>query len=248
MYFRRDRDEHREHDPRLVAKGRELLTRADFTKKGVLRDYGLKGVIRVSLGGQEGRDATRIVCRSIRTALDKVRISAQDLQYVLKGLFKVQPDIALDEFLLPTPLRQNRFVLERAYGLEGPIAGLGSDTLGAWADRAPVVRYPLLGGGLNLFLGGHDDDAGELSPVFLALLHRAPDKPAFLGNFWDRLHPHGWSGSLADVLMRRRAGIKPLEEHPSADVRHWVADMDGEFDRWIESERARDRQHEGTFE
>ncbi len=248
MYFYREREEKREHDPRLVAKGRELLARADFTKQGMLRDYGLKGVIRISLAGDAGRDTARTVCRSIRGALDKVRISSQDLQHVLKGLFQVHPDIALDEFLLPTPLPRNRFVLERAYGLEGPIASLDSEILATWADRDPGVRYPLIGGGLNLFLGGHDEDAGELSPVFLALLDRAPEKRAFLGNFWDRLHPHGWSGSLADVLLRRRARIKSLEDHPSAVVRQWVADMDGEFDRWIESERSRDRQHEESFE
>ena len=248
MYFYRDREEKRDHDPRLVAKGRDLLARADFTKQGMLRDYGLKGVIRISLAGDAGRETARTVCRSIRAALDKVRISSQDLQYILKGLFQVHPDIALDEFLLPTPLRRNRFVLERAYGLEGPIAGPDSKILAAWAAHDPAVRYPLLGGGLNLFLDGHDEDAGELSPVFLALLDRAPDKRAFLGNFWDRLHPHGWSGSLADVLLRRRARIKPLKDHPSADVRRWVTDMEGELDRWIESERARDRRHEESFE
>lgn len=37
----------------------------------------------------------------------------------------------------------------------------------------PVVRYPLLGGSLNLFLGGHDEDAGEFSPDFLTLLPRS---------------------------------------------------------------------------
>lgn len=248
MYFYRDRKEDRVFHPRLIDCGRSLLPKADFSKKEVLRDHGMKIITRVCLSGAEGREAARAVCRAVRAGLETVHISSRDLQQLLTGLFEVHADIALDEFLLCSPTRRSRSLFERSHALAEPLAVVPVEKLAAWADIDPVERYTLIASCLSLFVERHDEDAGTLSPLFLDLLGRASDKTAFLGDFWERLHPRGWSGSLADVLTRRRARIQPLDQHPEPAVRQWVTDMQPEFERWITSERARDRQREESFE
>jgi len=79
-------------------------------------------------------------------------------------------------------------------------------------------------------------------------LNHAPDKRAFLGNDWSRLCPHSWRGSLADILVRRRAAIATLGDNIGGEVRQWVTDMLPELDRRIEHERERNRESEQSFE
>jgi len=79
-------------------------------------------------------------------------------------------------------------------------------------------------------------------------LSHAPNKKEFLGDFWMRLHPHSWSGSLADILYKRKRQLLTLYEFADADVRAWVEEMLPEIDRWIESERNRERGGEESFE
>jgi hypothetical protein len=88
----------------------------------------------------------------------------------------------------------------------------------------------------------------SISAVFLSVLGHAPDKCAFLGEFYHRVHPRSWSGSLAIILAKRKAQLAALEDHADADVRQWVADAQSELDRWIESETGREREQEESFE
>src|ERR1043165_572845 len=99
-----------------------------------------------------------------------------------------------------------------------------------------------------MFRSKMDEEEGPISSHFLEVLDRAPDKPTFLGDFWQRIHPRGWSGSLTDVLVGRRGRLTQLETHGDASVRQWVADMQPDFDRWIDSERSREREKEESFE
>ena len=76
----------------------------------------------------------------------------------------------------------------------------------------------------------------------------APDKRAFLGDNLSRLHPGSWSGSLASILIQRRAAITTLGDNVGGEVRQWVTDMLPELERWIEHESKRDREDEQSFE
>lgn len=249
MHFYRDREVGRERDQRLIQCGRDLLRRADFSDNSAYRDYGLRTVIKISLAGEDGKDAAVDVCRGIRAALEEYRVSSHDISYMLDGLFGAQPFVALDELLLPTPARRNQHLFDASFGFGTPLEKLDPSTLCAWADRDAAVRYPLLGQCLSMFKtsrGG--DDEGNISPLFLDVLAKAPDKPAFLGDFWERIHPRAWSGSLADVLIGRRTRLKELETHPDASIRRWVADMQPKFEQWLETERTREREKEESFE
>jgi hypothetical protein len=78
------------------------------------------------------------------------------------------------------------------------------------------------------FSGGNfrvaSDGGTDPSPLFLQVMSRAPDKDRFLGNIWNRLHPSGWIGSLADILERRKAALLGLVAHP--EVQAWLAEQE----------------------
>lgn len=248
MHFFRDCKEARVPCPCLIEVGRDLFIQADFSKKGPIRDFGMHTVIRICLAGDEGGDAARQVCANICKVLENVYISSQELSYIFKALFETQPLIALDTFLLPQPSYRNRQLFDSDFGMGTSIEVMDSTILRQWADIEPTERYPLLGQCLSMFGQKNDGDNMELSTLFLSILDQAPDKRLFLGNFWDRLHPRSWSGSLVDILVRRKTQVRKLVEHSDAEVMAWVAEIIPELDRWIEIERGRERKREESFE
>jgi hypothetical protein len=167
---------------------------------------------------------------------------------VLKALFETHPLIALDEFLLPELKPRNRGLFEGDFGSGTPVEDVGADILRQWADVDPERRYPLLGKSIAMFKRQQGEEENGVSGLFLDILGHAPDKRAFLGDVWSRIHPRSWSGSLADILARRRAAISALGDNVGGEVQRWVVDILPELDRWIEHERKRDRDDEQSFE
>lgn len=248
MHFYRDREEGRQRAPSLIAVGRELLLCADFGKKQSLRDFGLHTVIRVCCAGPDGAATLREICARVRAGLETVHLSSYDLGYVLKALFETHPLIALDEFLLPELRPRNRGLFEGGFGSGTPVEDGSAETLVQWANIDPDRRYPLLGKSIPMFKRQQGEEENGVSTLFLEILGHAPDKRAFLGDIWSRLQPRGWSGSLADILVRRRAAITTLGDNVGGEVRQWVTDTLPELERWIEHERKRDREGEQSFE
>ena len=245
-FFSQDRKVVNVQSEALVSVGRDLLLRADFK---ALCDYSAHAVIDCCLAGEGGKDASENVCAAFRTALDSYHDSSSNYQETLKSLFETQPFVALDAFLLPTRTSGLGFGL----GFEDqlPIEKLMPETLHEWALRDSNLRYPLIGKCLRLFSTKTDEKnekKEELSALFVSMLTQAPDKSAFWGNLWDRVHPRSWSGSLPDILVTRKAQMMKLMEHPDAQVRELIATIMPEFDRWIEDERKHVRAREESFE
>ena len=99
-----------------------------------------------------------------------------------------------------------------------------------------------------MFKRQQGEEKNGVSTLFLEILGHAPDKRAFLGDIWSRLHPRIRSGSLANILDRRRAAITTLGDNVGGEVQQWVTDMLPELERWIEHESKRDREGEQSFE
>jgi hypothetical protein len=246
-YLHGDSEGTRERNPRLVAMGRDLLIRIDFSKKEEMRDFAVHEVISICLAGESGQSAAKIVCANLRSALESSNVWLHDLIYTVKALLKTQPFIALDTFLLPGLSYRSQQLFSKDFGFGSPIENVDHLTLQKWADLDPNMRYPAIGRSLRMFVQRNAEQSNELSPLFLSMLDQAPNKRLFLGEFWERLHPQGWSGSLADILIVRKAQITKLAEH-GEKVRAWVVEVMPELDGAIERERRRDRQSEESFE
>lgn len=238
--------------PELIDIGRSLLLRLDLNENVRSLNSHLRLIILRCLAGPEAEGITRQVCQNVRSMLNSSKVSIHDISQLLGGLFSTQPATALTEFFLGGATNANGVPIWLQFGNRMPIEKIAPDVLASWADQDAGPRYKLLSQALSIFADQQDVDQGKkqlvVSPLFLALLDRSPNKPAFLGNYYDRLHPSHWSGSLADVLAKRRDVIRQLGDHSDGSVRQWVADMESRLAEWIEAERQRDHRQEESFE
>ncbi|MET4701529.1 hypothetical protein ABIE65_004576 [Constrictibacter sp. MBR-5] len=248
MHFYRDRQTGRPRHPSMIDVGRTLLRRVDFSKTETYRDYTLGMIIRICCTGADGEETARDICLQIRAKAEMTYLSRHELRGVLKGLFKAQPGAALDLLLLPTAVSTNRGLFRPELDSKTPIEKMDPEVLRHWADKDPAERYPVLSRVISTFGGKSENDENGMSPLFLMLLDSAPDKRAFLGDLWTRLHPVTWSGSLADILTQRKAQLMALCDSSHAVVREWVEDLLPKLDHWIEQERKNDRDGEQSFE
>jgi hypothetical protein len=248
MHFYCGREDGRPWVQSLIDTGRDLLRRLEFRKMGAVRDFDVDTVVRICCADSDGEATARDVCTHLCAALKSVYLSSHDVSYVLKALFETQPFVALDTFLLGGATPQNPELFEVDFGFGTPVEDMDPATLRQWADLDAAVRYPLLGQAVAMFRRNHGDESNELAPLLLEMLEYAPDKRAFLGDYWTRLHPQSWSGSLADILAQRRVQVLKFRESPHAEVRQWVNEIAPKLDRWIENERRRDREQEESFE
>ncbi len=244
MRWHRYRENGIEPGKLLVSLGRELISRAAFGENNTLHHYSGHTVISACLVGEDGQNAARKVCSNIRAALDSCIIHPIGMMNVLEAVIQIQPEIALDTFFLLTPMRD--FGRESARG--SAIGRFTPEMLEKWAERDPVVRYPLLGKCLTMFGKTNGEDENEICPLFLSMLHKAPDKHGFLGPLWDRVHPRGWSGSLATILNRRKSQLLKLAESEGEQVRAWINNNLPDLDAWTANETKRDRAVEESFE
>lgn len=248
MYFFRDREIVQLWNQSLIESGRELLCRADFNKKGQLRDYGMQTVVCICCAGCEGEETAREICAHLCAAIESYHLSPHDVSYVLKGLFSTQTFIALDVFLLRGSTSGSTGLFEMHFSFDTPIEKIDPVVLRQWAETDATLRYPLLGQAIPMFKRKPGEESDDLDPLFLELLEHTPDKHAFLGDYWTRLHPRSWTGSLADILVRRRSQVLSFQESPHAEVCRWVDELLPDLDLWIEKERNRDRDKEESFE
>ena len=248
MHFSSNGEQTRNHNARLVSVGRDLLIRARFSKDSLVHDFGTHVVVLACLAGDDGRGAAEKVCTNICAALDTYEVSPHNLNHIYKALLEAQPLVTLDAFVLsPSPYgTRNRF--DSVFQMSPSIESFDPAILHTWASVDPDTRYPLLGKCLSMFGEKNNKRQNEISPLFLSMLARAPDKQLFLGEVWNRVHPQSWSGSLAHILLQRKTQVMKLAEHPDAEVRAWIGGAIPELDRWIEQERERDLEWEQSFE
>lgn len=115
-----------------------------------------------------------------------------------------------------------------------------------WADVDPSTRFPRLAGVIPAFK--NQDDTTEWSEAAWALLGAAPDRAAVLWGLASQLHPSAWSGSLADILERRRPLLQPFLGDDDPAVRQVARETDDEIQQEIVSRRLREVSRDERFE
>jgi len=103
-----------------------------------------------------------------------------------------------------------------------PLDGIDESVLLAWAREDPDVRFPRLAEVIRLWrkldgTGGDDDATGDLvwTPIALKIIQEARDIERLCAVIIERMHPLGWSGSLADILQSRVPLLDQLRDNPN---------------------------------
>ena len=230
----------------LIQCGRELLLRYVFAEPGQRDDYELSRIVEVCFGGEGAVSDATTVCRNILRGVERRRGSLHDYRTLIASLFRVQPIVALDAFLGAEKVRDIWSVatdsdLSRA----NPLKEIPRPTLIAWAQISPEMRFPRLASAIPLFAGPESTWAS----LAMEVLNQAPDRAAILAELHLlRFYPRSCSGSLADILERRRALPRALLGHSDPLVVTWAKKMDAELGRAAEQERGRERQTDESFE
>lgn len=227
----------------LIVCGREILVTTNFENDTYLDDYDAGEVAEICLTGANGEESARTVCNYLRAGFDSYLLSDYKVIHLLRALFAVQPDVALEAFVVGV-----RGDLDIHFERPSALDGLDVAVLHRWANLDPEMRYPLMGRFLSVFEMTGLEDAIGLSQKFLELLNQAPKRAAFLGEAYPRLFPSAWSGSLADILERRRAMLEPLAGHHDPAVRSWLEKVDTWLPKAIADERVREAEREASFE
>lgn len=247
-FYSRSKIEEVIQDEPLISVGRELLLVMDFSGVCDLHDHTVGEVIKTCLRDEEARQTAERVCQNLRVSLEDYKVSLWNLTCTVKAIFETQPFVALDSFLLTEPKCLHYGLLDDFRpGSNSAVEGLEIAVLQNWASTDPNKRYPLLGSILPMFEGNSDDISG-FSPLFMSMLDAAPDKRQFIGGLWKRVHPNFWSGSLSDILNRRKDQLLELAKDKDEQVREWVIDAIPEIDLWIAEARKSDQAGEESFE
>lgn len=246
MRLHSDRKKEGPGDSALIQCGRELLHRYTFEEPGQRDDYELSRIVDVCLEGEEAADSAAVVCQNILGSMERHRTHLYEYRTVIASLFRLQPTVALDAFLGAEKVRDIWSVaIDSDRSRANPLKDIPAHTVIAWAQQSPESRFPRLASVVPLF---GDTDSNGVS-LAMEVLNHAPDRSAILAEFHLlRFFPNAWSGSLADILERRRSLPRMLMGHSDPLVVAWARQMDEDLARTAEQERLRDRQGDESFE
>ena len=232
----------------LVALGRDLLAHFDFDVSDDNLAYRLKVLAGVCLSGEGGASHAQAFIARFAIALDDYRTRAYSFAKLACLLFKLQPAIALDAFLL-RPHRRRRFPLRSSFDLDefameecAPLEALQS-----WVEVEPAGRLLLVAAEVNI-LDKASIEEPRWSPLAERLLAMASDKGPVLQAFAHHFNPNGWSGSLGQALQPYVKFAERLASDESVEISVWAhQQLDGMKER-IQDDQRRERRREESFE
>jgi len=236
-------------DNEVIQCGRELVQQCAFDQSGQMLDYHLGEIVNACFVGRDAAEDTLTVCRRFTEALSQHRVYLFDYKDVVTSLFRAQPVIALDEFLGDSIENTNNlFISDFDFDRGNPLEVVPAESLIAWAQLDPQVRFPRLASAITPFTKSGDKTDLAWTPIALRVLDSAPDRAAVLAAFSSHFQPSSWSGSLADILEGRRVLPRMFLSDSDPRVVAWAAEQDAELGRQAELERRRERRTDERFE
>jgi len=234
--------------PPIIACGRSLLLGLPFSDSGALQDYWLDSILVLCMSGKTNADDARVLAERIYAGLNAYNLHWHDAEKLVVGLFKAQPEMALNLFVLRAVSDGSPIVWEVGIERKSPLEEIDYDALVDWAERDPGTRYPMIGGGLPMFASEEGDTETGLSPRFTEMLKRAPDRRAYLAAGAHRFQPSGWVGSLANRLEERLGLLEGIRSVGDPAIDEWIDEITPQIAARAERERQRETREEERFE
>lgn len=204
MRLHADRSDQREHEPKLVETGRELLRRLNFHKGSRREDYQLAGVVKASLIAPDGGPVAAEVAARLRQAVASGDTYSWDNDDLLKALLEVQPTAVLEALFRGNDEDQRAGIrvfkhLEDNHS-GSPANSISCEALIAWCEGNREHRYPLAAAIITF--AHHPEESGPQawSEQAKALIAGAQDPKNVLEVLIKRFRPMSWSGSRAALM------------------------------------------------
>ncbi|MBN2700208.1 MAG: hypothetical protein JXR29_02010, partial [Methylothermaceae bacterium] len=203
MRLHADRSDHREHEPKILEAGRELLRRLTFHKGNQCEDYQLTGFIRTSLTVPGAGPVAAEIAARLRQAVASGETYPWDNDNLLTALLEVQPMPVL-ESLFDGNERERQAGIRMFENLGdhrgNPADAISCKALIAWCEGDPECRYPLAAAIITFTHRPEASGPQVWSEQAKALVARAPDLRSVLSVFISRFRPMSWSGSRASQM------------------------------------------------
>jgi hypothetical protein len=237
-------------DRATIELGRDLLLRCTFSDRDDNIAHHTMEIAAACLEGSDAGDIARTICEKLRAALEDYRTGAWHYGELARTLFRLHPDVALDELVgrrsQDDPDLLHAFTV--GSGEIGAVHGASEEALMAWADQNPKERYWKLAREVELFHKPEGSSELTWTPLALQLLSQAPDRSPILKAFAWRLFPRSWSGSLAEILKGYIALVRQLDTRSEPDVREWVQEQVAALSKRAEQETQSERRTDESFE
>jgi hypothetical protein len=234
----------------IVQCGRELMRLCPFDERpGQTVEYELGVVVDACFQGNDSAIDAQFLCRQLASAFSKYQAHAFEYRNLLTSLFRTHPVVALDQFISAQAGTEFAHLKDDlGFRRMNPVDVVANETLIAWAQVDPQVRFPQLASAIAPFM---KNDAGELdwAPIALDILSLAPDPIPVLNEYSRDLRRKSWSGSLADILQSRRVLLSKFMADPDLRIATWAREQDSFLGRLAEQERSVEiREEDESFE
>lgn len=163
----------------IVAAGRSLLSRFEFTDRNDNQTYHLNEIVRHCLTGPNGSAVAREMCQRVRSSLERRRFADSETVSVLGSLLAVQPTVVLDA-LFPLGAAPDDYAYRIRYQMHGQggsaFDSVPEQVLLEWCEQDREIRYPLMASAIFPFQVDAKTEARRWKKVSLSLLEQAPDR------------------------------------------------------------------------
>ena len=248
MHFHGQSDNQSRMDASILDCGRQLLRSYPLDQLQHITDYRLAAIAKICLRGDDAAEDSALICRRIADASTERLIHSVELSGFVEAMLSLHPLVALDCWLEGKPDTWGRQAGRWVADIEdrNPLGKVPPPILLEWAQRNPDTRFSKLASVIPALV--NEDNATAWSETALALLSAAPDRAAVLRGLTARLHPSGWSGSLADILEQRRPLIQHFLDDEDPAVRQVAREFGDALLTDIAAERSREVNRDERFE
>jgi hypothetical protein len=232
----------------LLKLGRDLLTQFAFDVCDDNLAYRLKVLAGACFAGVTGAPYAKEFSARFATALDDYRTRAESLGNLACTLFKLQPTVSLDTFLLGTK-RRKQFTFRSTFDFgECPMVECAPlEAIQQWVKVDSAMRLPLVAAEIGI-LDRESVEEPRWSGLAEYLLNTADDKGPVLRAFANNFDPSGWSGSLGQALRPYVKLVERLVSQGSGEIAAWAQRELVRMNERIAAEERMERRSEQRFE
>lgn len=231
MRFHESEEKQIEHSRKLIETVCSFLEGYQFTKDnlGHNNSYYLAQITKVCFSSKFGANFVLNICEHLAKFIVEYRIYSFEYTDLFSTIALIKPVVFLDTFLENSMNIENyspHLVFRDSFEERNIfIDQIDEDILINWCKVDAETRYPLLASVTKLFSIAHESKELRLNRTIYLLLNNAPNRAVILQNLSKSISPMSWSGSLAELLLRRAELLKELFAYEDEEVKSWAKEQ-----------------------